>query len=145
MTNDWKWRLGTLYFWIIASLILFLVAMIHIIFKIARSKLKQHSSIAPIHLDDLNTLKIYPILYFINNIFAIAVNIQNAVTTKEEQKGYAYGLSFLMNITSPSYGATICVAYVLDKQTRSKLNLKDIKETWQRWINKKTKIEEYEL
>lgn len=145
MKNDWKWRLGILYFWIIASLLIFLVAMIHIIIKLRRKKLKAHSSTATILIEDLHTLKLYPILYFINNVFAIAVRIHNAVTSDEEQDGYLYGLLFLMNITSPSYGATICVAYVLDETTRSKLNVKDIKEAWERWTSTSTKIEEYQI
>lgn len=146
MKNDWRWRFGDWYFFRIGSLIIFVVVMIHMTVVMYRMKTSRLSS-NPVHntiSDDIKTLRLYPIVYFLVNIFPVVNRIQNAVSA-DEQKGYVFGLLLFQSIADPSFGAIAALVYVLDSRTRKKLKPKQFREAAQRWRHRPTQIKEFSL
>ena len=146
MKNDVGWRLGTVYIWKIISVFIFIVVSVHILIAMHRQKARpfKDPTVLSTLNHDIRILRIYPIIYFVMNIFSIIVRIHNSLTTDEDQHGYIFTTLLLQNIADPLYGATLAMAYVLDRDTRTKINIIDIRTAIGRCCNRhKGRIKEF--
>lgn len=143
--NIWEWRFGTWYVVRILSVLIIIAATIHI--NVIMYNLRRNRSSAVRMLDnfknDIKTLRAYPVVYFIFNVFPIVNRIQNAVKSTPDQEGYIFALLWLQSMSDPLFGGAICITYVLDTRTRSSLTRKHFEEAFQRWKKKRASIKEY--
>ncbi|XP_052780601.1 cyclic AMP receptor 4-like [Mya arenaria] len=148
LRNDNGWRFGLWYCWRILSIVLFGYTMIHTEITIRRRRRGTYStSITSLTAmeSEIKTLRIYPILYFIVNIFPIINRIQNAAVQVHDQRGYTFTLLLLQTLFDPLFGVTLSLAYVLDGTTRSRLNKAGITDALRRWRSKPTDVSVYRV
>lgn len=144
--NDFKWRFGCWYIWRILFVIVFIVVMVHISYKLHTSRGTRHSSAAAVSCfeRDVQTLRIYPIIYFFLNLFPIINRIQNALEGDGVEDQYNFVLLLLQAIADPIFGVTIALSYtLLDSRTRQNLNRRSIFLAWHRWRQNDSQVQEY--
>ena len=144
--NDWRWRLADWYFLRVSSLVVFIYVMIHMTTVMYRMRDTTAASTRAQNTlnKDIKTLRVYPIVYFLVNLFPIVNRIQNAISGNE-QTGYVFTLLLLQAMMDPSFGAIIAVVYVLDSRTRKKLTIKHFREAAHKWKQAAPRIQEYSL
>lgn len=147
MKNEWQWRLGTVYAWKILSVVVYTVITVHILITMKKLSQERHADPATLAAikADIKTLRAYPLIYFLMNVFSVIVRIENAVNTTHDQEGYTFILLLLQNVADPLYGGALAVAYVLNKSTRNKLNLTDIRGALQRCFHNAGQINEFSI
>lgn len=143
--NDFKWRFGYWYIFRILFVIVTIIVAIHISCKLQRSKGDRHSSTASrlSFESDMKVLRLYPIVYFVLNLFPIASRIYSAIDGSQDEGQYNFVLLLLQAITDPILGAAIGVVYVLDSRTRQSLTLQNIRSALQRWGQEESQVQEY--
>ena len=143
--NDFEWRFGFWYIWRILFVIVFVLVMVHISWKLHKSKGIRHSSTYSMTSfeKDVHSLRIYPIVYFILNLFPIINRIHNAIEGNGVNGKYNFVLLFLQSFTDPLFGVTIAVVYAFDSRTRQHLNRKSITNAFHGWFQEESVVKEY--
>jgi len=147
LRNVVGWRFGLWYGWRILSVLVFLYMIIHTEVTLRRRRQGGfNTSVTSLAVmeRDMRTLRWYPIIYFIVNVFPIVNRMHNAIEGTDEQTGYNFPLLLLQTIFDPVYGGALVLTYVLDGQTRQKLNKKDVVKAFRMWKSKPTNIREYD-
>lgn len=146
MKNSWGWRLGTVYFWKILLCVLYIFMVVNILITLRKQKTKHTESVNLAAIEaDIRTLRAYPCIYFVLTFYSVIVRIQNAVTSNKEQAGYTFALHLLQNIGDPAYGAAIAFAYVVNRDTRKKLNWNGVRDAFHRHRRRAIQIQEYPM
>lgn len=143
--NDFGWRFGLWYIWRILFVVVFVVVMVHIHYKLYILSRNRHDS--PMALScfesDTKTLRVYPIVYFVLNIFPILNRMHQAVHGNRDHTNYNFILLLFQTIADPAFGGTIAVLYTLDSRTRQLLKPKSLLSAFQNWSQKGSQIKEY--
>ena len=142
MTNTWVWRFGLWYIWDSVSFVGMLICIIIISYKL-RVRLEENvgttdgaSFMREQAIDqDIKTMRAYPTVYFLMNLFPTINRIQNAASGTTEVEGYVFPLVLLQCIFGPFLGLAISVTFVMDDRTRSVLNVRSIQQAWTRKRN----------
>ena len=147
--NDLTWRFGILYFPRIVTFVVMVVATLRIIAIININKLQNNSVASAASLDnikdDIKMLRIYPLVCFGMNLPSIIDGLYNAIATTEEHSRYSFVLLLAHILCEPLVAAVIAIIYTLDKKTRKRLNVADIREAIESWRRKRIEIKEYNL
>ena len=143
--NNFEWRFGIWYIWRILFVIVFVLVMVHISWKLHKSKGIRHSSTYSMTSfeKDVHSLRIYPIVYFILNLFPIINRVHNAIVSDDENGKYNFVLLILHSFIGPLFGVTISVVYAFDSRTRQNLNRRSIYKAFHGWFQKKSVVKEY--
>ena len=142
--NDFEWRFGIWYIWRILFVIVFVLVMVHIFWKLHKSKGIRHSSTHEMTSfeKDVQVLRIYPIVYFILNLFPIINRMHNAIASDGENGKHNFVLLLLQSFTDPLFGVTIAVIYAFDNRTRQLFNRKSISRAFHGWFQKESVVKE---
>lgn len=90
---------------------------------------------------DLKPLIVYPLLYFLLNIFPFINRTYNLVITDSP----ILALWYLSALANPSMGTLITVAYCMDPETRKRLNLKHIRGATMEWFRRNEVVTSYSI
>lgn len=145
--NNWKWRLATVYIWQLLSVAVYIFIMVHLLIIMHKRAKERHNDsvfIAVIRAD-IRTLRAFPVIYFLVNIGPVVVWLQNPVGADQDQTVHTFGLLLLQSVAVPFYGATLAVVYILNRDTRKKMNWTDVHVAFQRWCRKNEKINEFQI
>ena len=141
--NKWEWIFGAWYFWRILSVIAIFVLTLRIIFllrKAARTGRTEESNFHALK-EDILTLRVYPVAYFILNIIQIIDRSYQSIHGQHSQR-FVFPLTLMHCIIGFSYGTALCLIFVLDKRTLSLLTIENIRKTFtQKWMKSKTIFE----
>ncbi|XP_045166198.2 cyclic AMP receptor-like protein A [Mercenaria mercenaria] len=140
--NDVAWRFGIWYIWNILSIVVFFFVMVHIVYTLLKAVNEQRSDLGVLRVQtlhaDIRILRMYPVVYFVVNIFPIIGRIQDALY------GYSFEVLLLQTLFGPLHGAAIALVFVLDRKTAKLLNVKDLRKAVGNWRKSKTQIQEYQ-
>lgn len=145
--NDWKWRLGLWYFLRIVTFTVIIVTTSHLtvtLNKIPINRVSFATSVENID-DDIKTLRLYPILFFVLNLFPVIDRVHNAIVNRKDQSGYIFPVLLVHSFCEPLSATVITLVYALDRNTRQKLNRVDFYEAFQSWRRKSSDVREYSL
>ncbi|XP_062521380.1 cyclic AMP receptor-like protein A [Corticium candelabrum] len=92
---------------------------------------------------DVKQLRLYPLAYFVANLFPLVNRIQNAASSGTHDNPI-FTLALLHALTAPLQGLLNAVAYAFDKETRSKLTWMHIKSAVMQ-LCKQSVVKEYPL
>ena len=140
---------GPLYLLLVVLLLVYVVLFIHQYRK--RYKLKREKSIqgtlqrqpSPtlVRPQDVKTLLVFPVLYFLLNIFPFINRTYNLVATG----GPSLPLWYLAALANPLMGTLVTLAYFLDPETRKRMTLTNIRGAALDMIKKDNKITSYSV
>ncbi len=139
---------GPLYFLLFLLLLIYAVLLLHQCYK--RHKIKKEKGIQgtlsrrPSNLvrqQDLKELMVYPVLYFLLNIFPFI----NRTYNLSSSRGPNLALWYLAAIANPLMGSLITVAYFMDPQTRKRLNFTHIRAAAMEMFKSKETVTSYSV
>lgn len=95
--NEFKWRFAFWYIWRIVFLVVLTVVVIHISIKPHKARADRHSSTVDrtSFESDMRTLRLYPVLYFIVNIFPIVSRTYSSIHGRDGESQYNFVLLLL--------------------------------------------------
>lgn len=143
--NDFKWRFVFWYIWRMLFIVVMIVVTAHMAWKLRKMRGLRHSStMSRSNFEsDLKTLRLYPFVYFVLNLFPVASRLYSAIEGSDGDNQYNFVLLLLQVITDPIIGATVAVVYVLDSRTRKSLTLKNVRLAFQKWRTDDSQVQEY--
>ncbi|KAI0217313.1 hypothetical protein LSAT2_030832 [Lamellibrachia satsuma] len=140
IVNDWKWRFGIWFcpLFIIIGILFFVY--IYLIYTVNK-KVKnweglydpdvEHSK--AVLKEDVKPLRAYPFVYLVVSLFPLINRIQNAVSDES-----VFFLVLMHVLCSPLQGALNAIVFGLDKDTRSRLTISQIKAMLQARADRST-------
>lgn len=143
--NDFKWRFLYFYIWRTIFVMASIAIAIHMAYLIHKSKGHRHSSnVSREHFQsDMRTLRLYPVVYFVLNIFPTINRLQNMISGEAGAEQHNFTLTLVHVCTSPLTGCVISLVYAVDTRTRQNLTAKNIRAAFQKWCHKATIVKEY--
>ena len=118
MVGKWQWRFGTWYFWRFLTLLVMILIVCRVVYHLQVILKKRHSGEATDNVrDDIRTQSMYPVVFFLVNMFPTINRIQNAA----DPNNPVFALYLLQALSDPLFGAVIAIVFVLDGETRRSL------------------------
>ena len=120
-----------LYFFLLVLLVVYAILLMHQCQK--RRRIRRHKNVQAVLVrdslvligeQDFKTLTVFPILYFLLNIFPLINRTYNNLTTSA---GPSLVLWYLAALANPIMGSLVTLAYFMDPETRKRLNFKHIR------------------
>jgi len=109
--------------------------------EIQGKQLQRHSSSTLMRPQDVKTLLVFPVIYFLLNIFPFINRTYNLVATG----GPSLPLWYLAALANPLMGTLVTLAYFLDPETRKRMTLTNIRGAALDMIKKDDKITSYSV
>ena len=134
---------GPLYILMFILIVIYLILLIHLYWirnKMARDRAGTVQGKMMSHLD-FKPLIVYPLFYFLLNIFPFINQTYHFVQTDSP----ILALWYLEALAMPSIGTLITIAYFLDPETRKRLNLKHIRGATMDLFRKEDLIASYQI
>lgn len=130
--NSFGWMFGTWYVWSMMSFVFMFVSIIVITYKLCASSPDVVGTFGAGYnrtkesiREAVQTLRLYPIAYFLAILFPTIHRIQNVIAGSH--KG-SFVLVLLHSLTECIFGAVITLVFVMDRRTRQVLNWKSFWE-----------------
>lgn len=147
LKTDWRWGLALWYSLRIATIVVVIVTTVHVIVIVYRIRNQRVSLAASLESvdDDISTLRTFPIMFFLVNLFPVVDSLYNTIVIRDDQSGYVFPLLLLHVVCEPLFPIVIVLVYAFNRNTRNKLNRAAVYEAFRSWRRKVPEIREYSL